>query len=232
MDVLLAVYRRHHFFGEIERVLLPLFVGDVRIRVELAGLDALLAGERMALAQKHVRLAVEEFLEHQFAAAKDFREHFGVALREIKHANLAFAAGHVFDDLRGHRFAQREVVFFGVARFHDVRERVNDKCVMLAAHGELRQPHPLAGILFADAVQIVQNLAGVRKELLALARYRDALAAAREDGGADLLLQRLYGRRERRLAYEQPPGGLVERTEAGDAVGVAQLLECHDGIVP
>ena len=139
-----------------------------------------------------MRGAREKRLEFEFLGAQHATDHVAVGIGQVDHAELALHMGDVLDDLVRLLLAQGEFVPGGVERADHVHEGVHGEGVVLARDGEARHGPGVALVALFEEVGLLEHLAGVAEERLAL---RDAHFA----------LQVAYGGGHARLRHEEPP---------------------------
>ena len=83
-------------------------------------------------------LGTEQRFKCQFVGNKHLAYNLAVAGRKVQHSQLAFHAGHVFDDFMGLLFAQGEVIALRIKFANHINEGVHRKGVMLTRNGEMR----------------------------------------------------------------------------------------------
>ncbi len=178
-------------------------------------------------AEEHVRLRPEERLERKVAGAYLALKHLAVARTEVENAQLAAHARHVVYDFVRFFLADSEIVTIRVELPDDVHEGVHRERVVLARHAEVRRGVGRALVAALEQVGLLEHLAGVAQEGLALLGERHALARAVEDLHAHLALQVAHRRRDAGLRHEEPPCRLGHVAALRHLHRPRELLQLH-----
>ncbi len=178
-------------------------------------------------AEEHVRLRPEERLERKVAGTNLTFEHLAVACAQVENAQLTAHARHVVYDLVRFLFSDSEIVTIRVELPDDVDEGVHCERVVLARHAEVRRGVGRALVAALEQVGLLEHLAGVAQEGLALLGERHALARAVEDLHAHLALQVAHGCRDAGLRHEEPARRLGDVAALRHLHRPRELLQLH-----
>ena len=189
-----------------------LLVREARVVREVFEADGLLLRQRILLADEDVRLRAVERREAQ-AVVEDGAPHDRLVGRiEVEHADLAAQAADIFENLVGLCLAHVEFVLLSPVLAQQVDEGLDGKRIVLRRNAEELLLRPLLAIALPDHRLLLEHLARIGEEFLALDRQRDALVRAPEDRDAELFLQCVDGGRQARLRDEEPLRRLCDGT--------------------
>ena len=137
----------------------------------------------------------------------------------------------ILDNLVSLLLAQGEVVTRGIELADHVDKRVDGKGIMLAAHTKVRHLLGRALVLAFEQIRLVEHLARVAQEGLALLGHNDTLVGALKDVHTHLVFEIADRRGNRRLRHKEPARGLGDAAAFGNFDDISELLELH-GFLP
>ena len=163
----------------------------------------------------------------QMLLAQHLADHVLVKIGQVDDADFGLHVGDLVDDVARAGLADGELVFVGLDGVDHLHERLDGEHVVLG--GDLAQLLARFGMLIAlfEQVGLVEHLTGVSEEFGAVHRQGDALRGTSEDLDAELVLQFLDRRAQRRLGDVQFMRRLVHGSALDDLHDVFQLQQCH-----
>ena len=133
----------------------------------------------------------------------------------------------VLDNLVSLLLAQGKVVARGIELTDHIDKRVDGKGIMLAAHTKVRHLLGLALVLAFEQIRLVEHLARVAQEGLALLGHNDTLVGALKDMHTHLVFEIADRRSNRRLRHKKPARGLGDAAAFGNFDDIPELLKLH-----
>lgn len=133
----------------------------------------------------------------------------------------------ILDNLVGLLLAQGKVVARGIELADHIDKRINGKGIMLAAHTKVRHLLGRTFVLALEQVGLVEHLARVPQEGLALLGHNDTLVGALKDMHTHLVFEIADRRGNRRLRHKEPARGLGDAAAFGNFDDISELLELH-----
>ena len=137
----------------------------------------------------------------------------------------------VLDNLVSLLLAQGKVVARGIELTDHIDKRVDGKGVMLAAHAKMRHLLGCSFVLTLEQISLIEHLARIAQEGLALLGHNDALVGALKDMHAHLVFEIANRRGNRRLRHIEATRGLGDAATFGNLYNVPELLKLH-GFLP
>ena len=101
---------------------------------------------------------------------------------------------------------------------------------MLAAHTKVRHLLGRALVLALEQVGLVEHLARVAQEGLALLGHNDTLVGALKDMHTHLVFEIADRRGNRRLRHKEPARGLGDAAAFGNFDDISELLKLHSAL--
>ena len=133
----------------------------------------------------------------------------------------------ILDNLVSLLLAQGEVVTRGIELADHVDKRVDGKGIMLAAHTKVRHLLGCALVLALEQVGLVEYLARIAQEGLALLGHNDTLVGALKDMHTHLVFEIADRCGNRRLRHKEPARGLGNAAAFGNFDDISELLKLH-----
>lgn len=137
----------------------------------------------------------------------------------------------VLDNLVSLLLAQGKVIARGIELAEHVDKRVDGKGIMLAAHAKVRHLLGRALVLAFEQIGLVEHLARVAQEGLALLGHNDTLVGALKDMHTHLVFEIADRRGNRRLRHKESARGLGDAAAFGNFDDISELLELHSALL-
>ena len=166
-------------------------------------------------------------MELQMLLAQHLADHVLVEVRQVDDADLRKHVRDLVDDVLRAGLTDRELVLVGLDGVDHLDERLDGEHVVLRGHGAQLLARLRVLVALLKQVGLVEHLTGVSEEFGAVHRQGDALRGTSEDLDAELVLQFLDRRAQRRLGDVQFMRRLVHGSALDDLHDVFQLQQCH-----
>ena len=210
--------------------ILALLVLDERERLEVVHRDLLLAGERVVARDEHVQRRTEQRMKLQMLLAQHLADHVLVEVRQVDDADLRKHVRDLVDDVLRAGLTDRELVLVGLDGVDHLDERLDGEHVVLRGHGAQLLARLRVLVALLKQVGLVEHLARVAQEGLALLGHNDTLVGALKDMHTHLVFEIADRRGNRRLRHKEPARGLGDAAAFGNFDDISELLKLHSAL--
>lgn len=215
-DALLGFFGGVQFFCEMEGVVQALFIGETREGLEFFQRDGLSVGQWMVFAQEDVGLGLEEGNEIELCILENTLEHVPIEFREVEDAELTSLGAHIFDDVVGTGFAEREFVLFFFVVMDERSECIHRKGIVLGGYGKYTADWRTEFVLVFQHIGLFYDLAGVGEKFRAIVGEVDPAVIPVKYGDPHFFFQISNGFGKARLCDVELLGGHADGSRLDD----------------